>query len=615
MRPSLPTVFSVVCLAGAALYVSAQPTLAQSEPRSVLSVAVGAGAPAASVAELDARITEMVATGRLVRTSATADPLAGNRQVEYFAQMHQGIPVYGGGVNRQQIDGVTVSALGTLYLGIDVGPRPLLAADVAMMRPRERGVTSVAPGGDVTMVVLPEFSGRYRLTYRATFLDGKVRFVDASSGDLVRTEDAFVHQQAVGTGNGAHGDLKKIAVSGNGGSYEALDLFRPAQIRTRTTQASNPTVEQLLQGVGATALDTDNVWVNPSVVDAHVNAGLAYDYFHQAMGWQGLDGANAPIDQVVTDRVTIENNAFFAPPTSSASSTGVIGFGVSSAGYPMASLDIVGHELMHGVTFFSLRRRTGTGLISEIVSDGLGPTEATSNGQTFSCATTEVRFEDGTTAPFLCSDGRYVLGSNHGGAINEGFSDVFGTAIEFRFQPPGNAALRADYYNGEDVVPGGPASSQIGGIFRSLINPTSVPIESTGALRYPDHIDGRIRYTAYVQNNLAFVIPLTIVNGSFVNVSIDNGGVHANATLMGHVFYRAIEGGTHRVSGRTVPGVGAANRELIEKVFFRAMTTLMPATARFQTAAAALRQAAVDLHGASSAAYRAIDESLLAAGL
>jgi Zn-dependent metalloprotease len=61
--------------------------------------------------------------------------------------------------------------------------------------------------------------------------------------------------------------------------------------------------------------------------------------------------------------------------------------------------------------------------------------------------------------------------------------------------------------------------------------------------------------------------------------------------------------------------VGTPNREQIEKVFFRAMNQLMPGTVTFQTTAAALRQAAIDLHGASSDAHRAIDESLLAAGL
>ena len=52
-------------------------------------------------------------------------------------------------------------------------------------------------------------------------------------------------------------------------------------------------------------------------------------------------------------------------------------------------------------------------------------------------------------------------------------------------------------------------------------------------------------------------------------------------------------------------GVGAANREQIERVFYRAFTQLLPANATFATARAATIQAAQDLFGANSAAERA----------
>jgi Zn-dependent metalloprotease len=279
-----------------------------------------------------------------------------------------------------------------------------------------------------------------------------VRFIDAVTGELARVEDAFTHQRAIGTGQGAHGDLRKVPVVRTGTVYEAVDMFRPAVIRTRSTQGTNAPFEQLFEGAGTTALDADNLWADPHVVEAHVNAGLAYDYFHQEMNWQGLDGSNATIDQVVTDAATIEDNAFFAPPASAASSVGLLAFGVSTAGYPMATLDIVGHEAMHGVTYFSLRQRTGAGLRSASVPDGLGPTEVFFGDQGLPCNGSGLRFADGTFAPFVCVDGRYALASNHGGAINEGFSDVFGTAIEWKFQPPGNAPLRADYTVGDDAM-------------------------------------------------------------------------------------------------------------------------------------------------------------------
>ena len=84
---------------------------------------------------------------------------------------------------------------------------------------------------------------------------------------------------------------------------------------------------------------------------------------------------------------------------------------------------------------------------------------------------------------------------------------------------------------------------------------------------------------------------------------------------MNHAFYLAIEGGSNRVSGVTVQGVGAANREQIEKAFYRAFVFLLPASANFSTARAATIQAARDLYGANSAAATAITQAWTAVGV
>jgi Zn-dependent metalloprotease len=579
----------VLLLASVASFSTTERTRAQNEPAD----------------DADARIAGMLATGELVRSYSAADPQDPNRTHEYFTQRHLGVPVFGGGVSRQRAGDRTISVFGTIYLGIDLAVAPRMTTANALAGLRAVAASPVVPGDDLSVFVMPELTGSYRLVYRAQFVDGKIRTLDAMTGELIRTEDAFVSQRTVGTGRGQHGDEKKVSASRSGDSYQALDLFRPAQINTKSTQGTNATFESLFAGAGTTAVDPDNVWTNPAVVDAHVHTGWTYDYFNQRMGWNGLDGQNALINQVVTDRATIDTNAFFSAP-GAGSGTGVVAYGVTSTGLTMATLDIVAHELMHGVTHFSVRRRTGTGLLNAIFLDDLGPTVATSGTQSFPCATSSVRFADGTSAPFYCINGQYVLASNHGGAVNEGFSDVFGTAVEFRHHTPGAGPLRGDYINGEDAVGGG---------FRSLIDPGAFPADPTGAIRYPEHYGQRIRYLSYVIGNSAFLTNFTIVNGRLLPVSLDSGGVHFNATIMGHVYYRAVEGGTHRVSGVNVPGVGFANREQVERIFFRAMTQLLPNSAPFPLVGAALRQSAIDLYGSGSAAFRAIDGSLAASGL
>ena len=53
-------------------------------------------------------------------------------------------------------------------------------------------------------------------------------------------------------------------------------------------------------------------------------------------------------------------------------------------------------------------------------------------------------------------------------------------------------------------------------------------------------------------------------------------------------------------------GVGSDNRDQIEKIFYRAFTLMLPASANFYLARLATVQSARDLYGANSAAARAV---------
>jgi len=185
--------------------------------------------------------------------------------------------------------------------------------------------------------------------------------------------------------------------------------------------------------------------------------------------------------------------------------------------YLAAGLDVVAHELTHGVTDYSSR----------------------------------------------------LIYQGEPGALNESFSDVMATGVEFYFQPG-----KADYLAGEDVfTPGG---------IRSLQNPQ--------AFGDPDHYS--IRYTG----------------------GADNGGVHINSGIPNHAFYLAIEGGRHRLGG-TVQGVGAANREQIERVFYRAFTSFLVPSSTFSQARAATIQAARELYQPGSAAETAVIQAWNAVGV
>jgi Zn-dependent metalloprotease len=76
-----------------------------------------------------------------------------------------------------------------------------------------------------------------------------------------------------------------------------------------------------------------------------------------------------------------------------------------------------------------------------------------------------------------------------------------------------------------------------------------------------------------------------------------------------------VAGGANRVSGITVTGVGLANMEQIEKVFYRAFTLLMPANSTFATARAATIQAARDLYPTAPAVVNAVTQAWTAVGV
>jgi thermolysin len=171
----------------------------------------------------------------------------------------------------------------------------------------------------------------------------------------------------------------------------------------------------------------------------------------------------------------------------------------------------------------------------------------------------------------VVASGSRLAYDGESGALNEGYADVFAAGVEFAFQPAGRGPRQADYSIGEDaIVPGG---------LRSLAQPVL------------SGLSDRIAESGRVTD------------------------VHALARVVGHVFYLAVEGGAPPASGVEVRGVGAAHREDIEKVFYRAFVLMLPSGATFADARLATEQSARDLFGAGSAAARAVAQAWTAVGV
>jgi len=573
---------------------------------SLLSIAASSEETRRVIPLMDQWLTD----GTLARRVAYDDPDVPGRRHEVFVQYHDGIPVYGGDVTRQTERGVTLSIFGTVYSDINVDVSPRLTSEEAIealgRASQSTRVTAAAP----SLMILPTLDGTYELTYSAPMLDGRTYFVSAKDGQLVQRVNNIKYQSAVGSGRGVLGDLKKVSATQSGGAFRTRDSLRPATILTLDSRSSIATFTRLANGgrwVDADlAADADNNWTDPAIVDAHAYMGWVYDYYYRTHRYQGLDNRNSPMIGVVANSTTLPDNAAFVPPPYGPDGTGGMFFGESSTGYPMTALDAVAHELTHGVITFALAQRTGRSLGLSTPLE-FGPSAVIVGGRSFSCTTTTY-----LGVPFFCNNGRFVIVSDHAGALNEGLADIFGTAVEFVYETPGSGPQRADYLIGEDIPRPGGFSAPI----RSLDNPGSLPVELSTRFRYPDNYARRLEFALVVSNGRLLVSPLAIVGGEGEILAADDDlGVHWNSTVISHAFYLAIQGGQNRTSGRTVQGVGVNNRSQIEQVFFRAIRDLIPSGVTFPQMAAALRQAANDLYGASGAPTRAVDQALTAVGL
>src|SRR6185436_11154336 len=86
--------------------------------------------------------------------------------------------------------------------------------------------------------------------------------------------------------------------------YIAYDRHRPPIIetfdmRTNLTRAKSWLNGQIPRIVSDIASDSDNVWSDVAVVDAHVHVSWTYDYYFKRFGRSGFDGRDGPIDIVV----------------------------------------------------------------------------------------------------------------------------------------------------------------------------------------------------------------------------------------------------------------------------------------------------------------------------
>jgi thermolysin len=374
-------------------------------------------ADAAEVPALARDVDSMMNAGLLRVFRTQLDGQIPGRIHERLNQYHEGVRVFGGQLVWQKDGGRVLSVTGNLYDGIEVETKPSLTAEEASRLGLAAAGAGARLAGSIELVILP-LQDRFALTYYFHLRGGdavEAVFVDARTGAVVLRYDDRRSQSSIGLGIGTWLDEKKMSVESRAATNRAMDVLRPFGIRTYDVNFDYVSwYFYLADSDSFLATDRDNEWRDGAIVDAHAYSGYTYDYYFTRHGRRGLDDRGlAAINFVhILPQAAEFNNAYYDPVDQSMNYGD--GDGVRF-NFFSSSLEVVAHELTHGVTNFS-------------------------------------------------SDLIYM---NESGALNEAFSDIMGMSVEWYFEPPGQGRQRADWIGAEDLY------MNFGSFIRSYENPAA----------------------------------------------------------------------------------------------------------------------------------------------
>lgn len=360
------------------------------------------------------------------------------------------------------------------------------------------------PKGDLVIVPVDgDFAtADFRLAWKFDIhahqpMSRKYIYVDAKSAQVIHEMDRIHTADANGTAVTAYSGTRPIVT----------DSTSPTNFRLRESGRGNGIETYNLNngsnyGNATDFTDSDNYWnnVNSSqdevATDAHWGAEMTYDYFKNIHNRNSIDGNGFKLRSYVHYNSNY-NNAFWN------GSVMTYGDGNGSTFTPLTAIDVAAHEIGHGLCTFT------AGLVYQ----------------------------------------------NESGALNESFSDIWGTTVE-EFGRPNNW----NWAIGEDMTPSGTG-------IRNMANP-----KSKGD---PDTYQGTNWYTG----------------------TGDNGGVHTNSGVQNHWFYILAVGDTGTNDNNDAFSVAGIGMLKASQVAFRNLTVYLTSNSKYNDARFYAIQSAIDLFG------------------
>jgi len=465
-----------------------------------------------------------------------------------YQQTYKGFPVYSNmfiihvkndlvvSMNGQLFGNLNVTAVGSLteslalnkaisYVGAESYKWDIAGEEQLLKYALNDQEATYYPKGE--LMLIPDdnnYKGsNYRLAYRFDVYAHKPMsrqwvFVDAATGNIIKTlqrihsENEDLMSNATGTAVTAYNGTRTITTDYTGSTYRLRETGRGLGIETYDMNTGTT------YSSAVDFTDADNNWNNVNAqkdqyaTDAHWGSEMTYDYFYIKHGRNSIDNAGLKM----LSYVHYDNsyaNAFWDGTRMS--------YGDGDATYdPFTTLDICAHEITHGITEYT--------------------------------AGLEYQYESG--------------------ALNEGFSDIFGVSAEFYASPP---LQTGNWLIGEDI----------GEAFRSMSNPNLYD--------QPDTYEGTNWYTG----------------------TGDNGGVHYNSGVINFWYYLLCQGGSGTNDNGNAYTVTAITMAKAELIAYRALTVYLTSTSQYADARTATIQAAADLYGGCSQEAQSTTNAWYAVGV
>ncbi len=355
------------------------------------------------------------------------------------------------------------------------------------------------PNGELVICKITEETetGSFALTYKFNIyatapLSRFYIYVDAHSGKIVHRNSII--KTDVGTAATHYSGSRQINTRYINNSYRLHDNTRGNGIETYKLNANNNLNYITDADNNWTAAEFNNAAHDDAALDAHWGAMMAYDYLKNIHGRNSYDDLGTALISLTNYGNATVENAYW-------DGTYMVYGGGSN---PFTALDICGHEIGHAIT------------------------EHTSN----------------------------LFYEFESGALNEGFSDIWGACVEHYADPS-----KQTWLIGEDIYQGS--------FIRSMSNPN--------AGYQPDTYMGTNWYIG----------------------SEDFGGVHTNSGVLNYWFYLLSTGGTGTNDFNFPYNVTAITMDKAAKIAYQAQDYLST-NSGFYDARLATVQAAEVLYGSNS---------------